>query len=77
MCYIYIYINFFQLFIYVTCIFMCFSYGVYLYFRILMYVKCHKQFEIGCGAILNIICVCHALSAVSSQISKTVEDLLF
>ena len=30
-----------------------FSSGVYLYFRILMYVKCHKQLEIGCGAILN------------------------
>ena len=27
--------------------------GVYLYFRILMYVKRHEQFEIGCGAILN------------------------
>ena len=32
---------------------MCFSSGVYLYFRILMYVKHHEQFEIGCGAILN------------------------
>ena len=32
---------------------MCFSSGVYLYFRILMYVKRHEQFEIGCGAILN------------------------
>ena len=31
---------------------MCFSSGVYLYFRIL--VKCHEQYEIGCGAILNI-----------------------
>ena len=26
---------------------------VYLYFRILMYVKRHEQFEIGCSAILN------------------------
>ena len=32
---------------------MCFSSGVYLYFMILMYVKRHEQFEIGCGAILN------------------------
>ena len=32
---------------------MCFSSGVYLYFRILMYVKRHEHFEIGCGAILN------------------------
>ena len=32
---------------------MCFSSGVYLYFRILMYVKRHEQFEIGCGAILD------------------------
>ena len=32
---------------------MCFSSGVYLYFRILIYVKRHEQFEIGCGAILN------------------------
>ena len=32
---------------------MCFSSGVYLYFRILMYVKRHEQFEIGCGTILN------------------------
>ena len=32
---------------------MCFSSGVYMYFRILMYVKCHEQLEIGCGAILN------------------------
>ena len=24
-----------------------------LYFRILMYLKRHEQFEIGCGAILN------------------------
>ena len=32
---------------------MCFSSGVYLYFTILMYVKHHEQFEIGCGAILN------------------------
>ena len=31
----------------------CFSSGVYLYFSILMYVKRHEQFEIGCGAILN------------------------
>ena len=31
----------------VTSIFMSFSSGVYLYFKILMYVKCHKQFEIG------------------------------
>ena len=30
-----------------------FSSGVYLYFRILMYVKHREQFEIGCGAILN------------------------
>ena len=36
-----------------TSIFMCFSSGVYLYFKILMYVKRHEQFEIGCGAILN------------------------
>ena len=27
--------------------------GVYLYFRISMYVKRHEQSEIGCGAILN------------------------
>ena len=32
---------------------MCFSSGVYLYFGILMYVKRHEQFEIGCGAISN------------------------
>ena len=32
---------------------MCFSSGVYLYFSILMGIKCHEQFEIGCGAILN------------------------
>ena len=32
---------------------MCFSSGVYLYFRIAMYVKRHEQSEIGCGAILN------------------------
>ena len=31
----------------------CFSSAVYLHFRILMYVKRHEQFEIGCGAILN------------------------
>ena len=33
----------------------CFSSGVYvyLYVRILMYVKCHEQFKIGCDAILN------------------------
>ena len=30
-----------------------FSSGVYLYSRILMYVKCHKQFEIGRDTILN------------------------
>ena len=30
-----------------------FSSGVYFYFRILMCVKRHEQFEIGCGAILN------------------------
>ena len=31
-----------------------FSSGVYLYSRmILMYLKRHEQFEIGCGAILN------------------------
>ena len=35
-------------------VYLCvFSSGVYLYFGILMYVKRHKQFEIGCGAILN------------------------
>ena len=32
---------------------MCFSSGVHLDFRMLMYVKRHEQFEIGCGAILN------------------------
>ena len=32
---------------------MCFSSGVYFYFSILMYVKRHEQFEIGCDAILN------------------------
>ena len=32
---------------------MCFSSGVYLYFRILMYVKRHERFEIGRSAILN------------------------
>ena len=32
---------------------MCVSSGVYLYFRILMYVKRHEQFEIGCDTILN------------------------
>ena len=26
---------------------------MYLFFRILMYVKRHEQFEIGCGALLN------------------------
>ena len=30
-----------------------FSSGVYLCSRILIYVKRHEQFEIGCGAILN------------------------
>ena len=39
--------------VYVTIIFMFFSSGVYLYFRIFMYVKRHEQFEIGCGTILN------------------------
>ena len=34
-------------------VYLCFSSGVYLYFRILMYVKLHEQFQIGCGAILN------------------------
>ena len=36
-------------------VYLCvFSSGVYLYFRILMYViKRHEQLEIGCGAILN------------------------
>ena len=34
-------------------VYLCFSSGVYLYFRILMYVKRHEQFQIGCGAILN------------------------
>ena len=34
-------------------VYLCFSSGVYLYFRILMYVKRHEQFGIGCGAILN------------------------
>ena len=48
------YINIYNI-IYVTSIFMCFSSGVCLCFRILMYVKCHEQFEIGCGDILNII----------------------
>ena len=32
---------------------MFFSSGVYLCFSILMYVKRHEQFKIGCGAILN------------------------
>ena len=32
---------------------MCFSSYMYLYFRILIYVKHHEQFEIGYGAILN------------------------
>ena len=37
-------------------VYLCvFSSGVYLYFRILMYVKRHEQFEIGCGGILIII----------------------
>ena len=48
-----LYLYIFFLYIYVASIFMCFSSGVYLYFTILMYVKCHEQFEIGCGAILN------------------------
>ena len=34
-------------------VYLCFSSGVYLYFRILMYVKRHEQFQIGCGPILN------------------------
>ena len=34
-------------------VYLCFSSGVYLYFRIFMYVKRHEQFQIGCGAILN------------------------
>ena len=38
---------------------MCFSSGVYLCFRILMYVKRHEQFEIGCGVILNKIYYCY------------------
>ena len=42
------------LYIYITSIFV--FYGVYLYFSILMYVKHHEQFEIGCGAILNKLC---------------------
>ena len=49
---LYLYI-FVIVYIYVTCIFTCCSSGVYLYFRILMYVKRHEQFEIGCRAILN------------------------
>ena len=35
-------------------VYLCvFSSGVYLYSRILMYVKHHEQFEIGCGSILK------------------------
>ena len=37
-------------------VYLCvFSSGVYWYFRILMYVMRHEQFEIGCGAMLNTI----------------------
>ena len=39
-------------------VYLDFSSGVYLYFRILMYVNRHEQIEIGCGAILNnILCI--------------------
>ena len=31
---------------------MFFTSGVYVCFMILMFVNCHEQFEIGCGAIL-------------------------
>ena len=34
-----------------------------LYFRILMYVKRHERFEIGCGAILNKIYYYYVISA--------------
>ena len=55
MCYyIYIDISIFSFhYLYMLLLFLCFSSGVYLYFRILMYVKRHEQFEIRCGAILN------------------------
>ena len=45
---------FFNTCLYMLLEYLCvFSSGVYLYFRILMYVNRHEQFEIGCGAILN------------------------
>ena len=41
-------------FLYMSLVYLCvFSSGVYLYFKILMYVKCHEQLEIVCVAILN------------------------
>ena len=46
-------------------LYLCFfSSGVYLYFRIFMYVKRHEQFEIGCGTILNKILLLLRLSCI-------------
>ena len=56
LCYhIYIYICIiFDNCLYMSLVYLCvFSSVVYLYIMILMYVKHHEQFEIGCGAILN------------------------
>ena len=49
----YIDINFFIVYICYLYIYIFFFSGVYLYFSILMYVKRHEQFVIGCGVILN------------------------
>ena len=63
---------------------MCFSSGVYLYFRILMYVKRHEQFEIGCGAIFNKIyeyyyvsslvekLLCHSVAWLKLPVANTI-----
>ena len=41
-------------YLYMLLVYFCvLSSDVYLYFRILMYVKRHEHFEIGCGAVLN------------------------
>ena len=49
-----IFILIFLICLYMSLVYLCvFSSGVYLYSRILMYVKHHEQFEIGCGSILK------------------------
>ena len=49
-------------------VYLCFSSGVYLYFKILMYVKHHEQFEIVCGSILNKILLQVDTSVISDII---------